>query len=586
MSNTTHNEQQEGMGGTYAIIGVGAILGFFIASTYLASFVNSLKGPGIGFSEVFSSVVRLPGDLADPAAVFPEPARSRLPGPILYWTVHGVVLVCLAFGGTKAWLWSSSRGEGLDKRRRLDVEAQPRMATPKELKSERLQGETHGRFVYGRQGKHFLATHRHDTTGKQRRVPGALGLVGPSRSGKSHTAITGIGLYPGPAIIASVKTDLIEPTLEGRLQRGEVKVYDPSRLTPMPSASWSPLHGASSFVEAQRAAGRLLSAVPSDNSGQNKFWSQAGESLLGALLWLAASTEGLTMTDVARWVTGLDQPTAEDPGKAAAYLRTIATTDGIDPELIADVTSTLAGVWRSDDKLTGSFYASARQAVKPWTRDEVRRISMTTDIDLDWLMSGNNTLYLAAPLMDQETLAPAFGALVADLVDQVILRHDQKRSPLDRELLLLLDETANIPLAQLPDWTSTVAGYGIQLVTVWQSLSQIETAYGRDRANTILANHHSLLFFPRIKDGATADYVGRVLGTEHQPGYVNASTFGGFNPRDRESATGVSLIPPHVLRQMGDDDRLLITGNKPPAQIKAIVRLPRKWRTRQKAIES
>ena len=39
------------------------------------------------------------------------------------------------------------------------------------------------------------------------------------------------------------------------------------------------------------------------------------------------------MTDVARWVMELHQPTTEDPGKAAAYLRTIATTDGVDPEL-------------------------------------------------------------------------------------------------------------------------------------------------------------------------------------------------------------------------------------------------------------
>ena len=91
----------------------------------------------------------------------------------------------------------------------------------------------------------------------------------------------------------------------------------------------------------------------------------------------------------------------------------------------------------------------------PWTREDVRRISTTTTIDLDWLTSGNNTLYLAAPLMDQEVLAPAFGGLIADLVDQVILRHDRSGRTLDTELLLLLllllDETANTR-----DWASPV----------------------------------------------------------------------------------------------------------------------------------
>ena len=560
----------------YLILVLGAVVGVLTGTAYLATFITSQTGPGVELSEMLAAIFRLPANMSEPAAAFPEPARSRLPGPVGYWAIHGAVLTVASTVVIKVWIWSSRRGQGLDKRRRLDIEAQPRLANHGELKTERITRPTHGRFVYGRDGRHLLATHRHDNTSRHRKVPGALGLIGPSRSGKSLTAITGTQLYPGPAIIASVKTDLIAPTIETRRQLGDVKIYDPSGLTTTASATWSPLHDARSFVEAQRAAGRLLAAVPADRSGSGKFWSQAGESLVGALLWLAANTPDLSMTDVARWVMGLDQPTAEDPGKAAAYLRTLATTEGIDPELVADVTTTLTGVWRSDDRLTGSFYASARQAVKPWTREEVRNVSMTTTIDLDWLTSGDNTLYLAAPLMDQETLAPAFGALVADLVDQVILRHDQHRRPLEHELLLLVDETANMPLAQLPDWTSTVAGYGIQLVTVWQSLSQIETAYGHDAANTIIANHHTLLFFPRIKDPATADYVARTLGTEHQPGFVNhRATL--LDTRDRESATGVSLVPAHVLRQMNDEDRLLIAGNLPPAQIKAITKIPERW---------
>lgn len=577
MNARTQDQQNTDDLWTYAILALGAVIGVLAGTVYLAAYINSQESPGVELSEIISAIFRVPANMGDPAAAFPEPARSRLPGPVGYWTIHALTLTALIAAATKAWMWSNSRGQGLDKRRRLDIEAQPRLATRDELKTERIADPTHGRFVYGRDGRHLLATHHHDTTGKHRKVPGALGLIGPSRSGKSHTAITGTQLYPGPVIIASVKTDLIAPTIDTRRQLGDVKIYDPSGLTTMRSATWSPLHAAHSFVEAQRAAGRLLAAVPTDRAGNGKFWSQAGESLVGALLWLAANTTGLSMTDVARWVMGLDQPTAEDPGKAAAYLRTLATTEGIDPELIADVTTTLAGVWRSDDRLTGSFYASARQAVKPWTREEVRNVSMTTNIDLDWLTSGNNTLYLAAPLMDQETLAPAFGALVADLVDQVILRHDQHRRPLQHELLLLLDETANMPLAQLPDWTSTVAGYGIQLITVWQSLSQIETAYGHDAANTIIANHHTLLFFPRIKDPATADYVARTLGTEHQPGYVNHPHHSLLGNHERESATGVSLVPAHVLRQMNDEDRLLITGNLPPAQIKAITKIPKKW---------
>lgn len=40
----------------------------------------------------------------------------------------------------------------------------------------------------------------------------------------------------------------------------------------------------------------------------------------------------------------------------------------------------------------------------------VRRISRTTTIDLDWLTAGDNTLYLAAALTDQQTLAQIYDA--------------------------------------------------------------------------------------------------------------------------------------------------------------------------------
>jgi len=220
-----------------------------------------------------------------------------------------------------------------------------------------------------------------------------------------HTAMIGAQLWQGPAIISSVKTDLIAPTLDARAAQGEVRVYDPSRLTTMPSASWSPLRDARSTETAQRSAARLLSAVHVDQSSHGTFWSRHGEALLGGLLWIAANTDGLTMTDVARWVLAMDQPTTEDPGKAASYLRALASSEGIDPQQIEDVTAILAGIFRAEGRVSSSYYTSARHAVMPWTREDVRRISDTTTIDLDWLTSGNNTLYVAAPLMDQELLA-------------------------------------------------------------------------------------------------------------------------------------------------------------------------------------
>jgi len=35
---------------------------------------------------------------------------------------------------------------------------------------------------------------------------------------------------------------------------------------------------------------------------------------------------------------------------------------------------------------------------------------------------------------------------------------------------------------QLPEWASTLAGIGVQLVTLWQSTAQVDAIYGRPAA--------------------------------------------------------------------------------------------------------
>ncbi|MCP4101747.1 MAG: type IV secretory system conjugative DNA transfer family protein, partial [Lentisphaerae bacterium] len=131
-------------------------------------------------------------------------------------------------------------------------------------------------------------------------------------------------------------------------------------------------------------------------------------------------------------------------------------------------------------------------------------------------------------------------------------------------------------------WASTVAGYGVQLVTVWQSKAQIDAAYGPS-ADTVIANHLTQLHFPGIRDLSTIRYVTELLGTEHQPGYVNGPSFGQLAGHDRNSATGVALVPANVFRQLG---RLVITGNKPPAHAKALDDIPRRWRHHIRPVES
>lgn len=355
--------------------------------------------------------------------------------------------------------------------------------------------------------------------------------------------------------------------------RGEVKVFDPSGVTGLDSACWTPLGRARTIGAAQSAARALVDASPRGEHDDSAYWRNQAEILLAGLLWLAANTEGRTIADVVDWVLGQDRPTDQASGTVAPLVRALA--DGGEPVISSaarQVHLWLRGIWEMDPRTSSSIYATARSAIWPWADPGVARLSTDHQIDLDWLLRGENTLYVCAPLEDQDRLAPVLSGVIGDLVNQAFQRSIRLGQPLDPTLLVVLDEAANTPLRKLPEWASTVAGIGAQLVTVWQSKAQLDFIYGR-QADTILTNHLTKLFFAGMSDTAGLDYATRLLGHEHVPGIL------GDRPAryaeleyQRPAPAHVPLAPANVLRQMLPGEALLLHGTLPPAHVTTALR--------------
>ena len=179
----------------------------------------------------------------------------------------------------------------------------------------------------------------------------------------------------------------------------------------------------------------------------------------------------------------------------------------------------------------------------PWTDPGLAASADGCDITLDWLTSGNNTLYLSAPLGDEGRVGVVFSVLLQDLIGQAFARSNRHGTAIDPRLLVVLDEAANTPLPKLPQWAATVAGAGIQLVTVWQSKAQLDQAFGKD-ADNVLTNHRTKLIFPSgLSDLATIDYVSALVGEEHVRSDLDEPNGGRPEERNpaRSPATSVSL---------------------------------------------
>ncbi len=547
----------------------GVVVGNWLAAN-LAALVGRRRTLGADLDESVTALKQLGGHLNDPRLAWPEPAASNLPGPILYWSSTAVVALA-AIGACALWLrFRTRRHEPVDRRRRVGVDAQPRLAKTRDVAPLLARQVEPGRLVVGHWKRRLVMTEA-ESYGSRRGVRGGVLLFGPSQSGKTTRLIESVNHWTGPAIISSVKTDLMRATIEHRSSVGEVKVFDPIGLTGRPASTWSPLHGADTLSGALTAA-QLLARASGDDGPADRFWRGQAEQLLAAMLWVAANADGHTMRHVVRWVVEMDRPTDDDPGTLAPLVRLL--TDHDDETIAADarqVQGWLHGQWGTDPRTSSSIYTTARNAVWPWTDPGLAASADGCDITLDWLTSGDNTLYLSAPLGDEGRLGVVFSVLLQDLIGQAFVRANRGETPTDRRLLVVLDEAANTPLPKLPQWAATVAGAGIQLVTVWQSKAQLDQAYGKD-ADNVLTNHRTKLIFPSgLSDLATIDYISAIVGDEHVRGDLDEPN--PARPEDRRTgrspATAVRLLTPNVLRQMQIGDALLLHGQLPPAWLRA-----------------
>lgn len=570
MSTQTNSEPR--MGDTAVLVAIGLIatgaMGHWLVAN-LATLIARRRRLNVTVGEAVAALRRLPDHWGDPRQAWPEPVASQLPGPVVYWISILIVVGALIGLVVAALMLRSRRHEPADKRRRVGVATQARLARTRDLHPLLTRRPEPGRFVLARWRSRYLSTEA-DVYRRRRGVRGAVIVFGPSQSGKTTGLIMGVEAWDGPAIVSSVKTDLMRATLPARQHMGDVKVFDPVGMSGMTTATWTPL-GAARDLRGALAAAQILARAAGDGPAHDRFWRGQAEQLIASLLWTAANTEGHSMANVVKWVMELDRPAGDSGGTVAPLVRLL--TDHTDPAVAMaarKVQGWLHGHWATDPRTSASIYITARDALWPWADPDIESSAEGCDITLDWLLGAKNTLYLCAPLGDETRIGIVFAVLMGDLITQAFNRYNRTGEPIDPRLLMMADEAANTPMPKLPRWASTVTGAGIQLVDVWQSKAQLEQLFGRD-ADTVLTNHRTQVIYPSgLSDSATTEYLGSLLGTEHVRSDLDEPTWSGVGegpPRSPGSA--VPFLSPNVLRQMRVGDALVVHGDLPPAWVRA-----------------
>lgn len=552
-------------GGAFLVIALSLLGTVWVGAQAAAIVTGGHLGAGIG--PTFHALVHLPANAQNPRLAWGEPWAQALPGPVPYWVCTGLAaalaVVALAYG----LRFFGRGGIGTDDRKRLGVDTKARLATVRDLRPLVVKGPTPGRLIVGRVQRRLVATELRDPANppKARSRQGdrsAVAMIGPTRCGKSADIISAILEWEGPAILSSVRGDLLEATIDRRRQlpEAEIKVFDPTEVVPgYKRAQWSPVARCDTVTAAKKLAHALASANPK-NLPHDGYFSAMAEELLWPLLFTGA-VSGASMGDIVSWVLNEVASIGDITGRLDPHL------SGPDPRRrhATIAMRLLNSLWDKEPRARASIFSTALTMVSCWEDPVVADCAVESEITLDWLAGGPNTLYVCSPMHEQLRLATVFGGLLDDLMQQAYEWQNVHRSRLP-DLLLVLDEAANTPARWLPQVVSTCSGIGIQLVTVWQSKSQIDDAYGA-LADSVLTNHGTKIFWSGIADPSTLDYVNRLLGDEEvlQRASSNDTNLGRRSVN--ESATRLRLVPADVIRQVHPGEALLIHGTLPPAHL-------------------
>lgn len=500
--------------------------------------------PAVSLAEAGGLLVRLPGNLSDPARAWPADVRPGLPGATGFYATVALLTAALAVAafalrrvvaGTRR---RGPRGVGGSRGR------SSAWATRREFAPLAIREAPTGRLVLGRVGGRLIAAEPRQS----------VVVIAPTQSLKTTgLAIPALLEWEGPAVAVSVKSDLLRDTLARRRQLGQALVYDPTGATGIPSSGWTPLRACTTWQGSQRTATWLSSAAQPGGTGlaDADFWYAAAAKLLAPLLFAAAVSER-SMADVVRWVDTQEQDEVREA---------LVDADVEEAYFAAEAT------WKRDERQRSSIYTTTETVLAAYADPGVLGSSVCAELTPERLLGGGaHTAYLCASAHEQRRLRPLFATLIQEIVAAVYDRATATGAPLDPPLLIVLDEAANIaPLRDLDTLASTAAGQGIQLVSVFQDLAQIKDRWGT-RAATIVNNHRAKIIGAGISDPETLDYVARVLGDE-EVRQVSSTAGREGHGSTTESSTYRALAPANLVRENQPGTGLLVYGHLPPAQL-------------------
>lgn len=229
----------------------------------------------------------------------------------------------------------------------------------------------------------------------------------------------------------------------------------------------------------------------------------------------------------------------------------------------------------ASDNTRSGIITSFRSSLELWMNPLVDAATSTNDFDLRDVRKRRISIYLGVTPDNLERMAPLLNLFFQQLID-VNTRELPERNPeLKYQCLILADEfTAMGKVPILSKGIGYIAGYGLRMLPIVQSPSQVVDVYGEKAAETFTTNHAAQIVFPpKASELKTAKDISEWLGYQTVVGKSESKGKGLFSKKqvsESSSDQRRALLLPQEITSLGKEKQLVIVEDCPPILAKKI----------------
>jgi type IV secretion system protein VirD4 len=403
-------------------------------------------------------------------------------------------------------------------------------------------------IVLGRKGGRFL------TFGGSEHVI----VEAPTRSGKgAGIVIPNLLTWQGSVVVLDVKRENYDASAGFRARYGQqVFLFNPTDREGR-TARYNPLAYIDRndpddvIIELQKIA-TMLFVAPDHGEA---FWANGARTgFAGVGAWLAETSDTpLTMGAIYRHLT---------TGDARSFFKKELVNPRLN--LSSGCRMALADFAGGSDNSFADIKKTITNVLGLWLNPLVDAATTASDFDLRNLRKCPMSIYLGVSPDELDRIAPLYNLLFQQLIDLNVRELPDDTKPIP--VLVILDEFARLGRASvIASAFSYVAGYGIRLLPVIQSRSQLRGVYGEHVADEIIANCGvEVAFTP--KELRVANDLSERIGYVGQEGVTKSLTIDGWlaNRSKSISEQRRALMLPQELMQFPPTKLILLRGGIPP----------------------